>query len=255
LNNYQAPNSLAFLTVMVESRRLIWILSPKYATKYYSLRILNQEEHSLSAWVMAFRSCGVQENEVEWLSQAQAGDGEAFGHLVEAYQVPVYNLCNRMLGNAQEAEDAAQETFMKAYNGLRSYDRQKSFSTWLLSIAAHYSIDQIRRRRMTLVSFEALPYQDLPDPGLTPEATLSKVEEQRRIRDLLETLNPTDRAAVIMYYWHDLSYTQIAEALKLTESAVKSRLHRARVEMAKSWMGRVSGSSVQERSQYESPAF
>ncbi|HLE16099.1 MAG TPA: sigma-70 family RNA polymerase sigma factor [Anaerolineales bacterium] len=197
----------------------------------------------------------MQEKEVEWLTKAQAGDGDAFGQLVETYQIPVFNLCYRMLGNAQEAEDAAQETFLRAYNSMKSYDRQKPFSTWLLSIAAHYSIDQIRRRRMTLVPFEALPYQDLPDLAPTPEAAVTKIEEQRRVRDLLETLSPTDRAAVVMYYWHDLSYTQIAEALDLTESAVKSRLHRARVEMAKSWTYQSSRHSIQERSQNGSPAF
>jgi RNA polymerase sigma-70 factor (ECF subfamily) len=138
---------------------------------------------------------------------------------------------------------------------LNRYDRQKSFSTWLLSIAAHYSIDQIRRRRMTLVPFEALPYQDLPDQAPTPEAAVSKSEEQRHIRGLLESLNPTDRAAVVMFYWHDQSYAEIAEALDLTESAVKSRLHRARVEMAKSWTGKPQRSSIKERSQNESPAF
>jgi RNA polymerase sigma-70 factor (ECF subfamily) len=197
----------------------------------------------------------VQGKEGEWLERAQAGDSQAFGSLVEAYQVPVYNLCYRMLGNGQEAEDAAQETFLRAYTGIRSYDRQKSFSTWLLSIAAHYSIDQIRRRRMTLVSFEALPNQDLPDQALAPEAAVSKLEEQRYIRALLDTLSPTDRAVVVLYYWHDQTYAQIAETLKLTESAVKSRLHRARIEMARTWRSQSTGHSIQERSQNESPAF
>jgi RNA polymerase sigma factor (sigma-70 family) len=112
------------------------------------LAAFNQEQRNWAP-VMASRSCGVQQVEVEWINRARAGDGEAFGHLVEAYQVSVYNLCYRMLGNLQEAEDAAQETFLRAYQGIKGYDRQKSFSTWLLSIAAHYSIDQIRRRRMT----------------------------------------------------------------------------------------------------------
>jgi RNA polymerase sigma-70 factor (ECF subfamily) len=197
----------------------------------------------------------VQEYEVEWLTQSQAGDGEAFGRLVDAFQVPVYNLCYRMLGNAQEAEDAAQETFLRAYNGMKSYNKDKPFPTWLLSIAAHYCIDQLRRRRMTLVPLEDLPYQDLPDRGPTPEGVVSRREEQNRIRKLLERLNPTDRAAVIMYYWHDRSYAEIAGALNLTESAVKSRLHRARLEMAKAWTNRSAGRPVQERSKNESPAF
>ena len=89
----------------------------------------------------------MQGNEAELLSKAQQGDAQAFTWLVETYQRPVFNLCYRMLGNAQDAEDAAQETFLRAYKNLRRYDRSRPFSTWLLSIAAHYCIDQARRRR------------------------------------------------------------------------------------------------------------
>jgi RNA polymerase sigma-70 factor (ECF subfamily) len=182
------------------------------------------------------RSKSVQDNESQWLIDAQRGDAGAFSALVEKYQRPVYNLCYRMLGNPQDAEDAAQETFLRAYKSLRRYDRNRSFSTWLLSIAAHYCIDQIRRRRYTVVSVEELPVPDLPDhqPGL--ESGLSRREEQRQVRALLEVLDSTDRAAVVMYYWYDFSYKEISQALSLTESAVKSRLHRARRAMAVQWM-------------------
>ena len=178
----------------------------------------------------------MHDNESQWLIDAQRGDAQAFSALVEKYQRPVYNLCCRMLGNPQDAEDAAQETFLRAYKAMKRYDRKRSFSTWLLSIAAHYCIDQIRRRRYTLVSVEELPVPDLPDlkPGL--ESGLSRREEQRRVRALLDVLDPTDRAAVVMYYWYDFSYKEISEALSLTLSAVKSRLHRARRAMAHQWM-------------------
>lgn len=169
------------------------------------------------------------------LQAALQGDPEAFTQLVESYQRPVYNLCYRMLGNPQDAEDAAQETFLRAYKNLRRYDSTRSFSTWLLSIAAHYCIDQIRRQRMPMVSVEDLPVPDLPDhsPGL--ETGLSRKEEQLRIRSLLNSLDPIDRAAVVMYYWYDFSYDEICQALSLTLSAVKSRLHRARRSMAEEW--------------------
>jgi RNA polymerase sigma-70 factor (ECF subfamily) len=93
----------------------------------------------------------VQDTEPGWLDKALNGDAQAFTDLVEAYQKPVYNLCYRMLGNSQDAEDAAQETFLRAYKSMRRYDRSRPFSTWLLSIAAHYCIDQIRRRRYPVV--------------------------------------------------------------------------------------------------------
>ena len=173
--------------------------------------------------------------EPEWIAQAQRGNSEAFSKLVETCQSPVYNLCYRMLNDPYEAEDAAQETFLRAFNNLRHYDESRSFSTWLLSIAAHYCIDQIRKRRMNLLSLDDAVYLDPPDTAPGPETALSTGEEQKRVRLLLEKLSPQDRAAVIMLYWYDLSYEEIAEALSMTVSAVKSRLHRARQVMAQSW--------------------
>lgn len=177
----------------------------------------------------------MQDLEAQWLGQAKKGDPQAFTHLLETYQRPVYNLCYRMLGNAEDAEDAAQETFLRAYRSLKSYDENRSFSTWILSVAAHYCIDQIRRRRQVVVSIEELPVPDVPDisPGL--EARVSLKEQQERIRSLLNRLDETDRSAVIMYYWYDFSYEEISQALSLTLSAVKSRLHRARRTMAEQW--------------------
>ncbi len=178
----------------------------------------------------------MENKETELLVEAQKGDPQAFTSLVELYQKPVYNLCYRMLGNVEDAEDAAQETFIRAYRAIRRYDNKRPFSTWLLSIAAHYCIDQIRRRRFPIVSVEELPYPDLPEhsPGL--EVSLSRKEEQHKVRDLLNALEPLDRAAVIFYYWYDYSYEEICESLSLSLSAVKSRLHRARRAMADRWL-------------------
>jgi RNA polymerase sigma-70 factor (ECF subfamily) len=198
---------------------------------------------------------GKDQHDPEWLAKALRGNSEAFANLVEFYQRPVFNLCYRMLGDPDEAEDAAQETFLRAYNGLKRYDMQRSFSTWLLSIAAHYCIDQMRRKHFTLLSMDNLPYLDPPDIAPGPEASLSQREEQRRVRVLLESLNPVDRAAVVMRYWYECSYEEIAESLQLTVSAVKSRLHRARLEMADNWTALIVQPAPVERRQNESPAF
>lgn len=193
--------------------------------------------------------------ESSWLAQAIKGDCDAFTMLVEAYQRPVFNLCYRMLCNAEDAEDAAQETFLRAYVAIKRYDSNRPFGTWLLSIAAHYCIDQIRKRRMAMVSIEDLPYLELPDDCPGPEITLSRREEQIRIQCILKELNAIDRAAVVMYYWYDFSYDEIAEILSLTLSAVKSRLHRARRELVDHWIKNRSQAVPLERKQHESPAF
>lgn len=172
------------------------------------------------------------------IAMAQHGDAEAFARLVDFYQTPVYNLCHRMLGDSGEAEDAAQEAFLRAYKNILRYDDKRPFATWLLAIAAHYCIDQLRKRRMNVVSVEDLPPQaELPDPTPNPESVVSGREQQSRVQALLNSLSEVDRAAVVMYYWYEYSYEEIAQTLDLTVSAVKSRLHRARRTMAEAWTG------------------
>jgi RNA polymerase sigma-70 factor, ECF subfamily len=197
----------------------------------------------------------VSELETVWLDQAMSGDGEAFSRLIELYQTPVYNLCYRMLGDPDEAEDAAQESFLRAYRGIRRYDRERPFSTWLLSIAAHYCIDLMRRRRFRTLSYDEMPQLDPPDLNPGPETALLLNENQRQVQTLLASLGSQDRAAVVMRYWYDLSYEEIGEALSMTVSAVKSRLHRARRELAGRWTERVSQAVTVERKHHESPAF
>ena len=180
------------------------------------------------------------------LLQARDGNIVAFTQIVDTFQKPVYSLCYRMLGNAQDAEDAAQETFLRAYKSMHRYDQARSFSTWLLSIAAHYCIDQIRKARFKLISIEELAIPDIPDKEQGVEVKINRNEEQEKIRGLLKVLSPTDRACVVMYYWHDFSYDEICTALSLTSSAVKSRLHRARRMMAKQWKNGMSESLIME---------
>jgi RNA polymerase sigma-70 factor (ECF subfamily) len=162
-----------------------------------------------------------------------------------------------MLGNAGDAEDASQETFLRAYKSLKRYDPNRSFITWLLSIASHYCIDQLRKRRFTSFSIDDDDHAWLepPDPGPNPEKSLTNKEKQVQVQELLGSLGPKDRSAVIMRYWYNYSYEEIAEALSLTISAVKSRLHRARKELALEWQSQQAQDTAAERIGYESPAF
>src|SRR5512147_446875 len=195
-----------------------------------------------------------------WVLQAQQGNDEAFTRLVEEYQTHVYNLCYRMLGEPEAAEDAAQETFLRAYQNLRRYDRTRSFATWLLSIGAHYCIDRLRRRKLSMFSMDeenddgtTLEIADSASPD--PEAESVKREDRDRLHTLLKGLDETDRAAIIMRYWYDYSENEIAESLDLTVSAVKSRLHRARRALAGMWQEEKPLTRTAKRRVYESPAF
>ena len=172
--------------------------------------------------------------EAIWVSQARQGDRQAFSKIVEAYQKPIFNLCYRMLNDRGEAEDAAQEAFIRAYMKIGSYDETRKFSSWLFSIASHHCIDRLRKRRVQFVSWDDMPtWNSTPsDDKPQPEEALIDVETTAEVHDLLDTLPPDYRAAVVLKYWHNLAYEDIAESLNTTVSAIKSRLFRARKMMA-----------------------
>ncbi|GAC1642643.1 MAG: hypothetical protein NVS4B12_06060 [Ktedonobacteraceae bacterium] len=163
-----------------------------------------------------------------------SGDQNVFAVLVERYKDAVQNLAYRMLGNATEAEDVTQEAFVRAYTQLATYKPAHKFSTWLLSIASHLSIDQLRRRR-----FLALPLEDVPflewivDSGVSPEQSALRGEQHDEVQTYLQRLPGKYRAVIVLRYWHDFSYDEIAAALNLTPALVKARLHRARELLAR----------------------
>lgn len=178
----------------------------------------------------------INDQEAQWIEMARGGDDEAFGKLVDAYQGPVFNLCYRILEDAREAEDAAQESFLRAYRNLHQYDASRKFVNWMLTIASNYSVDQVRKRHLKLLPLEKLPgTHQKGRGGQSLDERLIKTQTDREIRELLGTLSPIDRSAVVLRYWNDLSYEQISEVLELSVSAVRSRLHRSRKIMAESW--------------------
>ena len=174
----------------------------------------------------------MEDQELLWLEQARRGDQAAFSRLVGAYQGPVYNLCYRMLSNAPEAEDAAQETFLRMYTKLHTYQPERKLSSWVLSIASHYCIDRLRRRRGQWLSLDEEPVAaTLPSRNRGPEDLALRAESRDEVQRLVDMLPPAYRVPLILRYWHDLSYAEIAEVMGLTVQAVKSRLHRARLQV------------------------
>ena len=176
----------------------------------------------------------ISNEEQVWIELAREGDQRAFGLLVQAYQKPVFNLTYRMLGNAQEAEDAAQETFLRAYSSLRQYQSEHKFSTWLFAIANHHCIDRLRKRKVSLVSIEDNPVlENLTGDSPMPERQALMREQSAEMQKLLLELEPDYRLPLILRYWEDLSYEDIAVTMQITVAAVKSRLFRARQQVAK----------------------
>jgi RNA polymerase sigma-70 factor (ECF subfamily) len=141
-----------------------------------------------------------------------------------------------MLGNANDAEDAAQETFMRAYKAINRYDPSRKFSTWVMSIASNYCIDQHRRKKLPSFSIDSMDEPNFGDKSPSLEGLVMSGEQSEEVMMLLEHLKPKDKSAIIMRYWYDCSYDEISEALSITPSAVKSRLHRARNQLAEIFM-------------------
>lgn len=166
-------------------------------------------------------------DDTQCVERAIVGDLGAFDLLVERYQKPVYNLAYRMLGNAADAEDAAQETFLRAYAGLGGYQATRKFGTWLLSITSHWCIDRLRRKKV--LSLEVLQDISLVS-GMTdgPETIIVARENEREVQRWLAMLPEAYRLILVLRYWHDLSYNEIADVTSLPLSTVRMRLFRAR---------------------------
>jgi RNA polymerase sigma-70 factor (ECF subfamily) len=159
---------------------------------------------------------------------------DVFVCMLEASEAAVYNLCYRMLGEVEEAEDPTQETFLRAYRQFHRYDPSRPFRPWVFAIACHHCIDRLRKRRW-MEWFRAddefqHPAWREPSPG--PEDLILQGEQSERIQELLARLSPKDRAVIVLRYWYDFSDQEIAQTTGTTTSAVKTRICRARRALA-----------------------
>jgi RNA polymerase sigma-70 factor, ECF subfamily len=169
-------------------------------------------------------------NESELLSLAQRGDRQAYGVLVGRYQQSVFAVCYRLLGQRQDAEDAAQETFVRAFRSLAGFDRQRPFGPWVRQIATHVSYDLLRQR--PLVAAPLWEEQDGWDGhatgGREPEQAQISRERQQQLWQAIHALPPHYRVVVELRHFQELSYNEIADRLDLPLNTVKSHLLRAR---------------------------
>lgn len=179
------------------------------------------------------------EREVEWIEQAQRGDREAFGRLVERHQRRIFSLVYHLLHRRDVVEDMAQEIFLKAYLAIRSFNFESSFGTWLGRVAVNHCYDYLRRERSSRVKYfsdmteeasQRLEEGLQSEPGAAPDA-----EKQTLVREtvsaLLDRASPDDRTVLVLKEMEELSVEEIAQIMRLTQTAVKVRLHRARKRM------------------------
>lgn len=164
------------------------------------------------------------QDERELIAQAQRGDRRAFGELVHLHREGVVNVVYRMCGDANLAEDAAQEAFIRAWQHLSSYRPRSPFRNWVYRIATNAALDVLRRERET-VDVDKLP---LSDSRSGPEATVEDQERSAYVRQAVLDLPEASRAVLILREYEGLSYREIADVLSIPIGTVMSRLNYAR---------------------------
>jgi RNA polymerase sigma-70 factor, ECF subfamily len=155
------------------------------------------------------------------------GDTDAFEPIVRRYERVLYNAAYRMVGSREDARDVVQSAFVKAWEKLATFDPRYRFFSWIYKIVVNESINARTRR----VPTRALD-PDLPGPG-GPEETARSGEREACLQSALLKLPPDDRNVLILRHFAELSYTEIAEALGLTDTTVKSRLYEARQRLGR----------------------
>lgn len=179
-----------------------------------------------------------REQELTIIRRVQHGDTEAFSMLVAAYEKNVFNVALQMTGNREDAQDMAQEAFLKAYTSLSSFRGDSRFSSWLYRIVSNVCLDYLRRQNrrpkssLTVEDDEGETVElDIPDESQSPEALLERKLTREAVRRGLRELPPEQRQILLLREIQGLSYDEIAEAMDLEPGTVKSRIFRARKKL------------------------
>jgi RNA polymerase sigma-70 factor (ECF subfamily) len=162
----------------------------------------------------------------EWLDRVRRGEPSGATFLFEKYSASLVRFTDRMLGSRAEAEEVAQEVFVKMISRADQYDGRASVGSWLFAIATNACRDRLRRSvRRTSVPLEAVA--EVPAPGEAADVRLVDRERKRAVRKALSKLSEEQREALILARYHGMPYAEIARTLQISEGAVKTRIFRA----------------------------
>jgi RNA polymerase sigma-70 factor (ECF subfamily) len=176
----------------------------------------------------------------ELIELAQEGSRSAFASIIERHTAAVFRMALRVVGNREDAEEASQDAFVRAFRALDKFRRDAKFSTWLYRITMNVCLTKARQSRPDVTSIDAsmddeddsAPLQ-IPDQGDNPDQLVERSEFQQRVRDLIASLPPKSSAVLTLYHIQNLSYEEISEALELPIGTVKAHLFRARNALKK----------------------
>jgi RNA polymerase sigma-70 factor (ECF subfamily) len=170
--------------------------------------------------------------DIYYIEQILAGNSNAFSFIVDRHKDKAYNLAFRICGNHEEAEELAQDSFLKAYRSLNSFKMKSSFATWLYRIVYNTTISHIRLKKKGVLSLEDFP-ADATDfiSGSTSEEEAEMEYRSSLVNFALQKINEDDRALVSLYYYDEMSADEIADITGLTKANIKVKLFRARQKM------------------------
>ena len=175
----------------------------------------------------------VQLEDSDLVSKSLHGDMKAFGVLIDRYKQMVFTLACRILRNKEEAEEIAQDTFLKAYKALETFKGEAKFSTWLYKIAYYQSLDQLKKKKRHIASVSLDHYR--PTDIKVMSGVFEEMERQDRariVKKAIDKLNEEDAAIVTLFYFEELSIREIAEIVSLSLEVIKVRLFRSRKQLA-----------------------
>lgn len=174
------------------------------------------------------------------IKEVLKGDQNAFAEIVELYQDKLYRICYRMLGNKHEAEDIAQEAFVRAFINIHTFDTNRKFSTWLYRIGTNLCIDRIRKKKpdyyldADVAGTQGLNmYSQIASKEELPEQEVLKMEMQDRVQYEISRLPDKYRAVIVLKYMEDLPLQEISDILEMPLGTVKTRIHRGREALRK----------------------
>ena len=178
----------------------------------------------------------MERQEQQWVDAARQGDQSAFEQLVKLYEKRVLALTTRMCKNPADAEEAAQEAFLSAWQGLPFFRRDASFSTWLYRLASNACVDLLRRegRRQNAAGPSLNDEEarvEVRDPAPSPQERAEQAELREQIEAGLQALTPDHRQVLILREMHQLSYDEISQILDVDVGTVKSRINRGRKQL------------------------
>ena len=165
------------------------------------------------------------------INRVKGGDKAAFSWVVDQYRDMVYTICLRMLAVEEEAQDAAQEVFVKVYRSISGFQEKSKFSTWIYRIAYNHCISVIRKKVKMIDLVDEVPDEEFSDGDVNGIEVLNREERKQYLQMAIEALPETDAVVITLFYYDELSLEEIAEVTGLTSSNIRIKLHRSRKKM------------------------